>query len=475
MRVTRPAPRIPDRRTKPRWEAWLEYCEVPRLFPALLALGLLVRIATLPLGGHDDVITWKIWSYAATDDVTGMYGVGGEPPERGVVRWGERWSTVDYPPFFLYEYAIVGRTFRAIFPDYPDGLALLVAIKLPVLLANAALAALLYASVHRASGARGPARWAAVAYWLNPATCVGGEMLGYVDPLLTLPAVAGLVLAWRGRHAWAGVLVAVAVMTKPQGLLVGPAFAWLLWSSAGWPGLVRSGAAGLATVAAILLPFALRGALGNMWLAFGSFYERRDTMSAFAANAGWLVNWGLRSWFGVPELGWRAFLQVVPRPLAISRFRELGYPDPRPICAAAIAACVGWAAWSIRRARDLGAYAALAAFTVHVVFVLNVGMHESHQLLEVPLLVLAAALRTPLRPLAVAVSVLITLNINFYYGIGLGLGWAVPRQITVVDVSVVLAVANIALLVWFAALLRQVGDPDAALDATTPLSPAAGP
>jgi hypothetical protein len=263
------------------------------------------------------------------------------------------------------------------------------------------------------------------------------------------------VLAWHGKRYWAGVLVAIAVMTKPQATLLGPALVWLLWRTAGSAGLAQAAVAFGATTVAILIPFALRGALSNMWLAFGSFYERRDTMSAFAANVGWLVNWGLRSWFGVPELGWRAFLQVVPRPLAITRFQELGYPNPRPIGAAMVATCLIWAVWTIRHARDLGTIAALGAFTVHAFFVLNVGMHESHQLLEIPLLVLAAALRPDLRALAVAVSTLVTLNINTYYGIGLGWGWAVPRSITGVDLIVALAIANVVTLVWLAVRLAS--------------------
>ena len=45
---------------------------------------------------------------------------------------------------------------------------------------------------------------------------------------------------------------------------------------------------------------------------------------------------------------------------------------------------------------------------------------------------------------------IVALNINFYYGISLGWGWAIPRRITGLDVSVVLAFANVAVLVWFA-------------------------
>ena len=100
------------------------------------------------------------------------------------------------------------------------------------------------------------------------------------------------------------------------------------------------------------------------------------TMSAFAANIGWFINWALRSWLSLPQRGWAAFLQVVPRPLAISRFRELGYPNPRPIGTTLVLVAVGWAMWVARHARDLSVAAALGAFTVHAFFVLNVGAHD---------------------------------------------------------------------------------------------------
>lgn len=433
-----------------------------RRFFAALVVGLLVRVATLPLPGHDDVITWKIWSYAAAHDVTSMYGVGGTPPTRGVVRWGELWSTVDYPPAFLYEYGIVGRLFQALYPSFPDGLPLLVAVKLPILLANMGLTALFYVTVRRLSADVQAARWAALAYWINPAMIFGGEMLGYVDALYFLPALAGVVLAHFGRPAWGGLLVGLAVATKPQGILIGPAFALALWQSGGVLAVSMAGATFMAAVVAAIAPYYLKGALPNMWLAFGSFDERRDTMSAYAANIGWLINWYLRSTFGVPEMGYRAFFQFVTRPLAISRFIELGYPNPRPIGRGAVVVATFWAMWRTRGARDLALAAALGAFTVHAFFVLATGMHEHHQMFEVPLLVLAAALRPRLKPILYAVSLMVALNINMVYGAGLGMGWAIPRMVTGIDLSVLLAFANIGVLCWFAVRLQSEAERAAA-------------
>lgn len=422
-------------------------------FCAALVFALLVRVAVLPLPGTQDMDPWKIWSYAATQDLTGMFGVGGTPPTRGEVRWGDHVTTVNYPPFFLYEYAVVGYAYGWLFPGFPDGVPLVIAVKLPILAANVGLTWLLFATVRRVSGSVAAARWAALAYCLNPATLFGGEMLGYVDALMSLPAVWSLVLAHDRKAGWAGVLVAISVATKPQGLFIGPALALVLWQTGGLRAMAWAGLACASTLCVLVLPFAVRGAMGNMWLAFGSYYARRDTMSAFAANLGWIVNWFLRSWFAYPELGWRAFLQLVPRPLKISRFQELGFPNPRPFCGAAVALVTLWGMWAASRARDLAMMAALGAFTVHAAFVLNVGMHENHQLLEVPLIVLAAALRPRFRPLALVVSATMALSINILFGIGLGWGWAVPRTVTGLDLSVVLAFVNLASLGWFAALL----------------------
>jgi Gpi18-like mannosyltransferase len=243
-------------------------------------------VATLPLPGHSDIILWKIWSYAAAHDVLSMYGVGGTPPTRGLVAWGDQTAAVDYPPFFLYEYAIVGRVFGALFPTFPDGTALLVAVKLPALLANIALTAVFYEVARRASGRAEIGQWAALAYWLNPATMFGGELLGYVDALYFLPAIAGLALAYFDRPWSAGVLVGIAVGTKPQGILIGPAFALALWQGGRVRAIASAAATFAATLTLIALPYYLKGALPNMWLAFGSFDERRDTMSAYAANIG---------------------------------------------------------------------------------------------------------------------------------------------------------------------------------------------
>ena len=114
-----------------------------------------------------------------------------------------------------------------------------------------------------------------------------------------------------------------------------------------------------------------------------------------------------------------------------------------------------WGLWRLRDARDLARHALGAAFVVHAFFVLGVGIHEHHMMLAVPLLALAAALRPGLRPLFYVVSAIVALNMNLFYGLGHGFGWGIPRGLLVIDLSVLLAIANVAALVWHGRILAR--------------------
>jgi hypothetical protein len=120
---------------------------------------------------------------------------------------------------------------------------------------------------------------------------------------------------------------------------------------------------------------------------------------------------------------------------------------------------------------DLWLLAALAAFTVHAYTTLSVQVHENHVFGAVPLLVLAAAGRRAFRPVLVVVSAIAALNLNVFYGFGDGIGYAIPRDVTIIDLSVVLAVANCAALAWHAWIFsRECSTAGAPLPASGPAS-----
>ena len=42
-----------------------------------------------------------------------MYGVGGDPPTRALLRFGKDYTVTDYPPVALYELGLAGIFYRA--------------------------------------------------------------------------------------------------------------------------------------------------------------------------------------------------------------------------------------------------------------------------------------------------------------------------------------------------------------------------
>jgi hypothetical protein len=277
------------------------------------------------------------------------------------------------------------------------------------------------------------------------------------------------------RSVGAGVCLAIAVLTKPQAVLIVPAFALALWhvSRRSWRPIGLAIGAGVAAALVLIAPYVWVGAVRNMWLAFGSFTVRRDILSGDAANVWWIANYVSRAVHMVHDLGWRAFLVPVPRPLAISSFMDQGLPDPRPFGQIAVLTLWAWALWRLRHADDLGRHLLGAAFLVHAFFVLAVGVHEHHQMLMVPLLALAAILRPRLRPLFVAISLICALNMNLFYGLGRGIGWAVPRGLTLIDATVTLSCLNILALAWHAWLVGT-STPESSPAATRAVSAASG-
>ncbi len=397
------------------------------------------------------MFVWKTWSHGAlAQGVTRVYGVGGEPTERGIVRWGSRYTTVDYPPVAIYEVAAAGALYRLFFPAFENSRWLNAAMKLPGVLAECGLAVLLWHAVRRRYGGSA-GRWAAAAYWANPAMILAGPALGYLDPLMALPSVAALIAAAAGAPVAAGALAVAACLTKVQAIFILPVAALALWNASPNVRLSRgvtAATSGAVVALAALGPYVAAGAWRNLVQGVSSLL-RHDMLAADAANAWWLVTYFLRASYAVADLGvWGAWTMRL-RILGISRVIALGYPNPRPFALGAVCLAMLWCLWRARRSADAGLILACAALIVHAYFVLAVQVHENHLYLAVPLLAGAAASRPRLRPVLLCTSIVFALNL--YLTVGLGRGFPLPpRNLTIIDSTVLLAAANCALLVWHA-------------------------
>ncbi len=413
-----------------------------------LVCGALLRAALLSGPGSPDVDSWKLWTFAGGWDVTSMYGVGGDPPERGLIVWREMRGTTEYPPLGLYQMAAVGRVYREIDPAFADSTLLTVLVKTPGVLAELGLVLLLLTWGRRLIGPAAAA-WTALAIWLNPAVILNGAGLGYLDAEMAMPAAAALLSAGTGHPAIAGALIAAAVLTKAQAVFVLPVVALAVFSqhrTRAVGALAAFVAAGLAVTAIVVLPFALRGALPNMIQALGRL-AAHDMVSGNGLNVWWIVTWVVRSAYAAADIGWAEALTTPVRILQISRLMEVGYPNPKLLGTLLVVGAILWLLWRGRGEQRLGSLAFLAGWCVFAYFLLGVQVHENHLYLAVPVLALAAGLDPRYRWAFWAVSIFTAFNMYIFYGLGDGSPPLVDRRLTGIDLTVLASAAGIGIFV----------------------------
>jgi hypothetical protein len=191
-----------------------------------------------------------------------------------------------------------------------------------------------------------------------------------------------------------------------------------------------------------------------------------DMLSANATNLWWVIGYLLRVRYSVHDMGVWAAVTAPAKILGIQRVIDIGYPDPRTIGIALTFGAAAWALWTVyaapctlhpapRPSPDLWLLAGLGAFLVHAYATLSAQVHENHLFAAVPLLVLASAGRRAFWPICLGVSAVVALNLNLIYGFGDGIGFALPRAITIVDLTVIVALVNCSLFVWHAAVLKS--------------------
>jgi hypothetical protein len=402
--------------------------------------------------------------------------VGGTPPERRVVTLHDAGTTVDYPPLALAELGVAGRVYRWLHRGaYPDGTALIVAVKVPVVLADAAMLVLLAFGLRPLIGASA-AKTAGLLYWLNPAVLLDGAFLGYLDPLFILPAAASLIAC----NWWfaAGLLAGAACLTKPQAVILLPAVALAVWNGTHphsasrhrerWRALAMASSGTAIALAVGLTPIVIAGAVPNFVQAVGRLAQH-DMLSGNACNLWWIVGYLLRAYYSMQDMGtWAAFTSPT-KILAISRVIELGYPNPRIVGFILFGSAAAWSLWTARRRGDVWIASALAAFLMHAYATLSAQVHENHLFAAVPLVGMAAAGRPRLMPIFVVLSAIFVLNLNLFYGISEDIGYALPRTLTIVDATVLVAIANCAALAWHAAVFsRECSTADAPRRAPVP-------
>ena len=415
---------------------------------ALLVAGAIVRAVVLPFPGTSDVQTQKLWSFGAAYDLGGVYGVGGNPPERRFIKWQGLSGAVDYPPLSLWELGTVGRLYRAIDPTYRNTTLLTIFIKLPGILAELIFVGVLLTWGRRFLDAAGAA-WAAIAFWVTPGIWYTDEGVGYVDAQGAVPATFAIVAAALNRPLLAGILIAIGALTKPQCVYLLPVLAGIIWARKDqrWRGLAFATAGGTATTAVVMLPFIVRGSVANVINGVSRLLHH-DMLSAQVANLAWIATWLLRVKYAIADMGWHAALALKIRILNMERVMELGYPNPRIIGMPIVFAAIAWATWRATKRPSVAATAALAGWSIYAYVIFGTAVHENHFYPAIPLFAIAAGEFKSMRPIFWATSVLFAFNIYLFYGLGDPWSPKINRGLTFIDLTVWLAVVNVVLFAW---------------------------
>ena len=255
---------------------------------AVIALALRIAFASSIEGFHSDIACFKSWSAAAANNFIAIYDKN------------ENWF-IDYPPGYMYVLFILGKI-RDIFSIPSDSNLFLTIIKLPSILSDVACGVILY---HMTGSAGSNHRFTerarlliAAVYLFNPVVFFISTVWGQVDSILALLVLCATLAYLGGRYYKSGILYALAVLLKPQGIIFLPvAFFMLLQKFIADKDIkpaLKMIMSALATAVIIILPFSIRH--GPLWILHlytdtltGYMLATMNAFNFFAlAGANWL-------------------------------------------------------------------------------------------------------------------------------------------------------------------------------------------
>jgi Gpi18-like mannosyltransferase/predicted membrane-bound dolichyl-phosphate-mannose-protein mannosyltransferase len=214
-------------------------CREIALMLAILGGLSLVKWALLPVfpGVAVDVNTYQAW--ASKLELLG--------PRHAY----EPGYFLDYPPGYLYVLWTMGWLGRHL---HITGQGFRLLVESPPLMADALIAALLFARLRRV-GDRAAAFSAMLIFALNPGLLFDTVVWGQSDSVPTLLMLLALLAALDGRYASCWMLSAAAALVKPQGLILMPLLAWWTLLEAPAREWLKSAAAALSIALLVIAPF----------------------------------------------------------------------------------------------------------------------------------------------------------------------------------------------------------------------------
>lgn len=193
----------------------------------------------------------------------------------------------NYPPFSLLVFTSTGYAFKTFFsPEYDKGaFANRILIKTPSILADIVTLLLLYVMVRKWKG-RKEGLIAAAVYAVHPAVFYNSAVWGQTDALYGMFLVACLAALSLRQHAVTGILIALALLTKAQAIMLVPLIGFVLLLR-GWRPVLFATCAAIVTAVIVLLPFAPDNGLHGIVKMYSESVGYYPTLSSNAYNFWW--------------------------------------------------------------------------------------------------------------------------------------------------------------------------------------------
>jgi len=262
-----------------------------------IALALHLLLISLPIAFEIDMNLYKAWSIDIVKQGIGnFYG----------------YSNCDYPPAFLYVLWAIGKIYQIFDPTFshsdrsPEGLLLAAMIKLPSVLADTG-AAFLIAQILKPQTSEAKAYKLGLLYAFNPLILFVSAVWGQIDGLMTFLMLLAFYLLQQNHLIRAGILIAVMVIIKPQGLFLVPFLIFSQWFRQDWWKWGAIAVGSLTTIWLLVLPFygiAANGIATPFLLLYQRLQGTADYYDFASVNA--FNGWGWANW----ERDYETFLGI---------------------------------------------------------------------------------------------------------------------------------------------------------------------
>lgn len=234
-----------------------------------LFVSLIIRLYLSGFEGHGfDIDTFKKWS-------NGVYFTGFSHFYSGVGS--------DYPPLYIYILWAIGKINKLYISHSFESPFFLIMLKIPAIIADIATAFLIFIIARKYVSFK-VAYLAMVSYAFNPAIIYNSAIWGQVDSVYTLFFMIALMFFVSGRPVYSGMSLVLAILTKPQSLVLLPLFALAMIKKYPPVTVAKVTASSCTAFVVLALPFFIDSSIFDLFKLYFSSYVQYPFNSLNAFN-----------------------------------------------------------------------------------------------------------------------------------------------------------------------------------------------